>query len=554
MKRRNDFKLRIFTSILLGFSVLLFSQCKKESSEMTPQTELSQPGGIPAEFKPDALSATGIISTSYYLEKSLPAGYVKNGTKDYTSYLQAALNKYSNIVFPGFPILVNDGGINIGSNKTITFLPGSEIRLKATSHDSYTIMELSGVSNVTLYNPVIIGDRDNHIGTSGEHGIGLGIRGSTNVTVYSPKISNCWGDGIYISSSSGHPVSKNIIIKDAYLRKNRRDGISIISVDGLVLDNLYAGYTDGTTPMSGINFEPNDPSNEIRNVLINNPRTEYNGSNGIQIGNRNMLGRTNKQSEITIVNHVDIGSPRYAVKMMCNSLAGTTAKMSGFVKVINPTWRKTGTNRPLYLSSNQAGLKTTVSSAEVMTTSGTILSAAATNTLLMKEARSGVLSVANIVSSSDQPQSPTTGATVFAVNAGGASFSASNGITYNADKSFSGGTVYKPGIAISNTTDDALYQTERFGNFNYAIPLSNGTYEITFKMAEIFHQNSGRRQFDVLAESVAIISNLDLFKIVGYATAYDLVKTVSVTDGTLNLTFRSDINNAKIAAFHIIKK
>jgi hypothetical protein len=554
MKKRNDLKIRIFTSIVMGLSVLLFSQCKKESSELASQNELSQLGGVPKEFKVDALSATGIISTSYYLEKSLPAGYVKNGTKDYTSYIQAALNKYSNIVFPGFPIMVNDVGIRIGSNKVITFLPGSEIRLKGTSHDSYTIMELNGASNVTLYNPVIIGDRDKHIGTTGEHGIGLGIRGATNVTVYSPKISNCWGDGIYIAQGTGHAFSKNILIKDAYLRKNRRDGISIISVDGLVLDNLYAGYTDGTTPMSGINFEPNDPSNEIRNVVINNPRTEYNGSNGIQIGNRNMLSRTNKQSEITVVNHVDIGSPRYALKMMCNSLAGTTAKMSGFVKVVNPTWHKTGTNRPLYLSSNQAGLKTSVSSAEVMTTSGTILSAASTNTLLMKEARSGVLSVTNTVSPTDQPPAPTTGAAVFAVNAGGSSFSASNGITYSADKSYSGGTVYKPGIAISNTTDDALYQSERFGNFTYAIPLSNGTYEITFKMAEIFHQASGKRQFDVLAEGLAVISNLDLFKTIGYARAYDVVKTVSVTDGTLNLTFRSDINNAKISAFHIIKK
>jgi hypothetical protein len=395
MKKGRILKATIFKSILLGSTLLVFTQCKKESNEITPQSELPQLGGIPNEIKLEALAATGVISTSYYLEKSLPAGYVKDGSKDYTSYVQAAVTKNPNIVFPGFPILVNDAGITVGSNKVITFLPGSEIRLKGTSKDTYTILNLSGVSNVTLYNPVIVGDRLKHIGTSGEHGVGLGIRGATNVTVYSPKISNCWGDGIYIGKSSGHPVCNKITIKDAYLYKNRRDGISIISVNGLVLDNLYAGYSDGTTPMSGINFEPNGTSDEIKGVVINNPRTEKNGSNGIQIGLRNMLGTVNKTSDITVVNHTDIGSPRYAFKLMCNSVSGTTAKMTGLVKVVNPAWHKTGTNQPLYLSINQPLLKTTVSSAEVMNTSSSILSTSATYTLLMKQARSGRLSVTN---------------------------------------------------------------------------------------------------------------------------------------------------------------
>ncbi|MBC7913372.1 MAG: right-handed parallel beta-helix repeat-containing protein [Pyrinomonadaceae bacterium] len=395
MKKRSVLKTRIFTSILLGCSVLLLTQCKKDNNEIAPQSESSQLGGVPKEFKLEALAATGAISTSYYLEKSLPAGYVKDGSRDYTSYIQAAVTKNANIVFPGFPIMVSDAGIIVGSNKTITFLPGSEIRLKPTSKGTYTILNLSGVSNVTLYNPVVIGDRDKHSGTSGEYGVGLGIRGSSNVTVYSPKISNCWGDGIYIGKSNGRPVCNNIVIKDAYLRKNRRDGISIISVDGLVLDNLYAGYSDGTTPMSGINFEPNGTSDEIKNVVINNPRTEKNGSNGIQIGLRNMLGTVNKSSDITVVSHVDIGSPRFAFKLMCNSVSGTSAKMTGLVKVVNPTWHKTGTNQPLYLSTNQPLLKTTVSSAEVMNTSGSILSTSATYTLLMKQARSGSLAITN---------------------------------------------------------------------------------------------------------------------------------------------------------------
>jgi hypothetical protein len=551
MKIRNNFRTKMFTASLLA-SALLFSQCKKDAVNVLEIDGSQTPSTLLQESVPTTtVAADGIIATSYYLENSLPSGYVKDGSKDYTSYIQAAVTKYPNIVFPGFPILVNDTGFKVGSNKVITFLPGSEIRLKGTSHDTYTIMNVYEATNVTLYNPVVIGDRDSHIGTSGEHGIGIGIRGSSNVTVYSAKVTNCWGDGIYIGQGGGKNC-KDIIIKDAYLRKNRRDGISIIGVDGLLLDNLYAGYSDGTTPMSGINFEPNDTSNEIKNVIINNPKTEYNGSNGIQIGTRNMLGTVNKQSDITIINHIDIGSPRYALKMMCNSETGATAKMTGFVKIVNPNWQKTLTNRPLYLSSNQPGLKTSVSSAEVMNTSGSILSTTATYTLLMKEARGGVLTVTNDVEPTPDPEP--TNVMVFAVNAGGPSFTASNGITYEADKSYTGGRTYNTIVPVANTTDDALYQSERFGNFGYAIPLTNGTYEITFKVAEGYHTAIGKRQFDILAENAEIISNLDIFGIAGAKIAYDVVKTVSVTDGTLNLDFHTDIDNAKVSAFHIIKK
>ncbi|MBC7913374.1 MAG: hypothetical protein H7Y07_04550 [Pyrinomonadaceae bacterium] len=555
MKRNLDLKSRSrnLTSLLIVilFSILLFSRCKKENLEVTQQSELSPLGAMPKDFKLAAISATGIIATSYYLENALPAGYVRDGSKDYTSYIQSAITKNSNIVFPGFPLLVNDSGLSVGSNKVITFLPGSEIRLKASDKEKYTIMEISGATNVILYNPVIIGDRDSHIGITGEHGLGIGIRGSTNVTVYSPKVSNCWGDGIYIGQSRLNPVSKNIVIKDAHLVKNRRDGISIISVDGLVLDNLYAAYSDGTIPMCGINFEPNDTTCEIRNVNINNPRTEYNGSNGIQIGTRNMLGNTDKITDITVVNHVDIGSPRYAFKMMCNRLLGTTGNMYGLVKIINPTWNKTETNRPLYLSSNQP-LGVAVSSPEIMNFEGAILSYSAAYYVLMREARSGSITVVEELES-PAPE-PVVNPLVFAVNSGGTAFTASNGIVYSEDKNFTGGTIFTTTNAIDNTADDMLYRSERFGDFGYSIPVSNGTYEITFKFAEIYHKSIAKRQFDILAENTAIVSDLDLFSSAGMNTAYDVVKTVAVTDGTLNIAFRTDIDNAKVSAFHVIKK
>ena len=560
MKKNLSLETYILRGIVL-FSVLFLTQCKKAELAVFPKIDQVRISGMPANVKMTSLAANGIISTSFYLENALPSGYVKDGSTDYTSFVQAAVNKYSNIVFPGFPILINTTGIRITSNKTISFLPGSEIRLKGSSVTNYNMLHIYSATNVTLYNPVIVGDRNSHIGTTGEFGMGIAIRGSSNITIYSPKVSYCWGDGIYIGQTQNLTICKNIVIKDAYLYKNRRDGISIIGVDGLLLDNIYAGYTDGTKPWCGINFEPDNASCELKNIRVNNPRTEYNGANGIQIIPFHMLEGGDKTADITIVNHVDLASVRYAVKMYCNPPVGSPGKLYANFNFVNPTWHKALTDNPLKLSTTQTNIKTNVSSPEIMITNGTILSYNEAYTLLMKQSISANISVTNVTdpkytTPDSIPDTPEiTNAPIFAVNCGGSTFTSfTTGIIYQTDKNYSGGSIYKSTNEIAGTLDDELYRSERFGNFNYNIPLANGTYEITFKFAEIYQKASNNRIFDVIAEGSDIISNLDIYALAGPNKAYDLIKTVDVIDGALNINFRTDIDNAKISAFYIYKK
>ena len=564
MNIKNHFKNQIIALALLTSVTVLFTNCKKDSLD-EPQMEQPQTDILPEGYTSEALAADGITSNSFYLENALPSGYVKDGSRDYTSQIQAAVSKYSNIVFPGFPIMVNDAGITIGSNKTITFQKGSELRLKSSSQAGYDILNIRKSTNITLYNPVIVGDRKTHIGTSGEWGMGIGIRGSSNITIHNPKITDCWGDGIYIGQADDL-YCKNIVITDAYLRNNRRDGISIIAVDGLLLDNIYAGYNAGTSPGVGINFEPNNSKCELKNIRINNPHTEFNGERGIQITAHHILDNNAvKVSDLTIVNHIDEGSPIAAFKVSLNPKDGSLGTMSGLINIINPSWRRTANNRPLNVLTNQLNYKIKISTPSIINAAGLTLSWADVYALLTKAGSN--VSVTNVVDplaavppADALPVSPlptttvASGTVVFAVNAGGGSFTASNGISYSTDKNYVGGSVYKVSTAIANTTDDVLYQSERYGNFSYSIPLANGTYEITFKTAELFHKFSGKRRFDILAENSEIVSNLDVFAVAGINNSFDLVKSVTVSDGTLNLSFRTDINNATVSAFHIIKK
>jgi hypothetical protein len=134
-----------------------------------------------------------------------------------------------------------------------------------------------------------------------------------------------------------------------------------------------------------------------------------------------------------------------------------------------------------------------------------------------------------------------------AINAGGG---AANG--NSADNYFSGGRTAKTAAAIDGTTDDALYQSERYGDFSYAVPVANGTYQVTLKFAEFYWSAAGKRVFDVTAEGKLIVNDLDIFSAAGGKNkAYDVTVPVTVNDGTLNLKFITVKDNAKISAIHI---
>ena len=146
---------------------------------------------------------------------------------------------------------------------------------------------------------------------------------------------------------------------------------------------------------------------------------------------------------------------------------------------------------------------------------------------------------------------PGTGTSVFASDAGGAGYSSSSGISYKADTGFSGGRIGTTSAAIAGTSDGALYQTERYGNFSYAIPLSNGTYNVTLKFAEIYWTSAGKRIFSVTMGGTTVISNLDLYAKVGKNKAYDVVIPATVTNGVLNIGFVTQADNATVSAIQI---
>ncbi len=117
--------------------------------------------------------------------------------------------------------------------------------------------------------------------------------------------------------------------------------------------------------------------------------------------------------------------------------------------------------------------------------------------------------------------------------------------------------------AIEGTLDDALYQTQRYGNggsFGYRFDVPNGEYEVRLRFAEIYAQVDAprKRVFDVHLEGVLVLDNLDVFaQAGGNFRALEKLQTVRVVDGQLNVTFVRDwaqgVDNPIISALDVVR-
>ncbi|MGM0718691.1 MAG: malectin domain-containing carbohydrate-binding protein, partial [Halobacteriota archaeon] len=156
------------------------------------------------------------------------------------------------------------------------------------------------------------------------------------------------------------------------------------------------------------------------------------------------------------------------------------------------------------------------------------------------------------------------GATSFAVNAGGDAYTATDGTEFQADTDFDGGTSFTTGESgtpsdpeISNTDDDELYYTERYGDFSYDTPLEDGEYEVTLHFAELYQGvandgGEGDRLFDVSIEGQQVLSEYDIYaEAGGEHAAITESFTAEVTDGELNVEFTTVEDNAKVSAIEV---
>ena len=163
--------------------------------------------------------------------------------------------------------------------------------------------------------------------------------------------------------------------------------------------------------------------------------------------------------------------------------------------------------------------------------------------------------------SPDGTPPPTPTSTEIRINAGGGEHQDGGGNTWSADSFFNTGNAYATGNPISGTTEDILYQTERWDlgivpELTYNIPVDNGTYLVTLHFADIFPgtHSGGARVFDIEIEGVELETDLDIYSQVGGFAALTKSYQAVVTDDALTITFLHQVENPKVSAIEAIKQ
>ncbi len=141
---------------------------------------------------------------------------------------------------------------------------------------------------------------------------------------------------------------------------------------------------------------------------------------------------------------------------------------------------------------------------------------------------------------------------VYANNAGATTTAKLGEVVYQPDKYFTGGGVYATTDPIAGVAEYAVYQTTRYGSTTYQVPVTNATYSAVLHFVEIFHNAAGARSFTVTVEGQNVLSNIDLYSLVGHDGALEyLVDDIVVRDGALTITTTTVLENSTISGFAI---
>jgi len=250
-------------------------------------------------------------------------------TWNWAAAMQAAALLAGDIAFPKNHYFVKPENATMRAlSNTHIDLCGSIIECTASNLDGYRIFYFEDVINVSISNGDIKGDRGVHTGVTGESATLVNFRGVSNGAMTNMRLRDSWGDGWFIGSTATQEYCENMVLNNVVAVNNRRNNASIISVRGLIGNGLGFHDANGTNPQSGLDIEPNEPTEFLQGIILNGVSSSGNLAAGIEIMLNALSGSVNPIS-ITINEHTD-DSSEYGALVRLSDFA-----LEGFVNINN---------------------------------------------------------------------------------------------------------------------------------------------------------------------------------------------------------------------------
>lgn len=248
--------------------------------------------------------AAGASATSAYVppvrSRGSAATNVRNwgaygdGIHDDTSAFQAAINSLPSTggtvyVPAGTYVIDPTRNVRLRSKMHLHMATDAKLMAKRNSAERAYVLMAYKISDVEISGGQIVGDRDTHLGTTGEWGHAIMVRGCKRVTIRDMHLSKCWGDGLSIAGAMvlNAPTipSDDVVVANIVSTNNRRQGLTIGCARNVKVYDSEFSNSNGILPACGIDIEPDVPS-ACSTVHIENCVVKNNQGNGIQVYKR----------------------------------------------------------------------------------------------------------------------------------------------------------------------------------------------------------------------------------------------------------------------------
>lgn len=235
------------------------------------------------------------------VDPDVPAGSVSvlshgakgDGNTDDTKAIQKALDSGNpNVVFPGGKVYMVRGGGN-GTNtdpdcplnvrsKTTLWMEGATVKLFPDQKEFTSVVRLKAVEDVTFRGGRIDGSKAgqhpaiNRGQNGGCHG--FTVDGGKRIEFYDVTAVDCFVDGWLMRRGVA-----DVIMDRCQGLGNRRQGMSIIKMDGLVCHHSTFAGTKGQKPEAGVDVEPDSASETNRNLVFEDCKFIDNNGAGFMV-------------------------------------------------------------------------------------------------------------------------------------------------------------------------------------------------------------------------------------------------------------------------------
>lgn len=221
-------------------------------------------------------------------------GALGDGTHDDTAAFQKAINALpaagGTVDVPAGTYVIDPRvSVRLRSYMHLRLADGAKLAARRNGEERAYVLMLFKLTDVEVSGGRIVGDRDNHLGTTGEWGHGIQVLGCNRATVRDIHVSRCWGDGLCIGGAmvaNAAPIaSRDIVIANVVSTGNRRHGLTIANAHGVKIYDSEFSSNRGLSFACGIDIEPSN-SNTASSVHVENCDIRNNEANGIMVYKR----------------------------------------------------------------------------------------------------------------------------------------------------------------------------------------------------------------------------------------------------------------------------